>query len=319
MSSMMNYRNPERAEEIRDELLAFSEEERRLHGVETEKHLETLIRQIEDSVRRVRYVSVIEGRPVSERRADPDDSLFNPLKAAVYFKRQGDLDAAFWNAFLSVHFGKPPRGGWDLVRHFCNRLGQPGEWNWNSVSEDPDAVREWLDEYEDELRDRASPARFGNHRKYQSLDAYSNAGTGAAIESYVGWVVSKGSHEELVQAAMEETGGDPELAFDVLYESMDAVASFGRLAKFDYLTLVGSRKLALAPIDPGIPYLGGSTGALRGARLLFGGDTSADMSPDQLDLLTAALGRRLGVGMQMMEDALCNWQKSPRKFKHFGG
>jgi hypothetical protein len=27
----------------------------------------------------------------------------------------------------------------------------------------------------------------------------------------------------------------------------------------------------------------------------------------------------LGVGMQAMEDALCNWQKSPRRFVHFKG
>lgn len=27
----------------------------------------------------------------------------------------------------------------------------------------------------------------------------------------------------------------------------------------------------------------------------------------------------LGVGMQVMEDSLCNWQKSPTRFIHFRG
>ena len=56
--------------------------------------------------------------------------------------------------------------------------------------------------------------------------------------------------------------------FDYLYRSMDAVASFGRMAKFDYLTMVA--KLGLAPIEPGSTYMPGATGPLSGARLLFG-------------------------------------------------
>jgi hypothetical protein len=31
------------------------------------------------------------------------------------------------------------------------------------------------------------------------------------------------------------------------------------------------------------------------------------------------LDATLGVGMQVMEDSLCNWQKSPIRFKHFRG
>jgi hypothetical protein len=31
------------------------------------------------------------------------------------------------------------------------------------------------------------------------------------------------------------------------------------------------------------------------------------------------LGAGLGVGMQVLEDALCNWQKSPVQFKRFRG
>jgi hypothetical protein len=31
------------------------------------------------------------------------------------------------------------------------------------------------------------------------------------------------------------------------------------------------------------------------------------------------LDRDLGVGMAVMEDALCNWQKSPDRFVHFKG
>jgi hypothetical protein len=93
---------------------------------------------------------------------------------------------------------------------------------------------------------------------------------------------------------------------------MEMVMRFGRLARFDYLTMVG--KLELAPIQPGLAYIKGSTGPLAGAKLLFG-----NAGATTLDEWAAQLARNLQVGMQVMEDSLCNWQKSPDKFKAFRG
>ena len=98
---------------------------------------------------------------------------------------------------------------------------------------------------------------------------------------------------------------------------MAQVQSFGRTARFDYLTMVG--KLGLAAIEPGIPYLVSATGPLKGARLLFGGSPTATLSAKDLDKSVADLGGALGFGMQAAEDALCNWQKSPGKFIAFRG
>jgi hypothetical protein len=78
-------------------------------------------------------------------------------------------------------------------------------------------------------------------------------------------------------------------------------------------------KLELARIEPGSPYLEGSTGPLAGARLLFSGSNTADISSQDLDSRSVELGDALGVGMQVVEDALCNWQKSPGKFVPFRG
>jgi hypothetical protein len=94
---------------------------------------------------------------------------------------------------------------------------------------------------------------------------------------------------------------------------MHVVASFGRLARFDYLAMVG--KLGLAQIEPGSTYLQGSNGPLEGARLLFGKAASAA----DLDAWLLELESELHVGMQVIEDALCNWQKSPAEFIPFRG
>ena len=99
---------------------------------------------------------------------------------------------------------------------------------------------------------------------------------------------------------------------------MEGVASFGRTARFDYLTMLG--KLGLAAIAPDCPYLHGATGPLRGARLLFvGNPTAKGLSTNELETRVGELGEALRVGMQEMEDSLCNWQKSPSQFRPYRG
>lgn len=99
---------------------------------------------------------------------------------------------------------------------------------------------------------------------------------------------------------------------------MDRVHRFGRLGRFDYLTMLG--KLGIAPIEPGSAYLWhNATGPLAGARLLFGGATSARLGARTLDARLEELDRHLEVGMQTLEDALCNWQKRPAEFVLFRG
>jgi hypothetical protein len=106
------------------------------------------------------------------------------------------------------------------------------------------------------------------------------------------------------------------MIFDEFYNSMN-VLRFGRLGKFDFLALVG--RLDLAPIAPGSTYLKGATGPLKGARLLFCGDRYAQAQENTLEEWVSDLGLGLNVGMQVMEDSLCNWQKSPTSFVHFRG
>ena len=79
-------------------------------------------------------------------------------------------------------------------------------------------------------------------------------------------------------------------------------------------------KLGLAPIEPGSTYMIGATGPLSGVRRLFlGSPTAGGATPRQLDAWLVQLEAQLGVGMQVLEDSLCNWQKSPAEFRRFRG
>jgi hypothetical protein len=305
------------AERLEGCLLAFDREKHPLPAIRDSAIREVFLEQLLESIHRVNYVSVIRNRNLSERRADPNDQMFDPLKAAILHQRQGYINEAFWLVFLFVHFGKHARAGWRYTREIYGRLGDEARWDWASIRADPSGFREWLDSHQAELKREGVPHGFGNHRKYESLAAYSPNGTGAVVESYVRWVGPPRGHRELIDQACQQASGDPRKAFDILYQSMRAVRRFGRTARFDYLAMVG--KLALAPIEPGSAYLKDSTGPIAGARLLFGGQTTTALSGTDLDSWVVELDAELKVGMQVLEDALCNWQKSPGRFKPFRG
>lgn len=307
----------ELAKQLEAKLVLFDQQIRPLLGI---RHSETriaFVEQLLESIRRVKFVSIISSRKLSEGNADPNNELFDPLKAAIIHQRKGNIDEAFWLIFLFVHFGRHARAGWRYVREIYGCLGNSLKWNWESTIDDVQGFREWLDKHQNELKRKDVPHGFGNHRKYQSLDAYSPTGTGSAIESYIRWVNPPRTHKELFDQAYSEAGEDPRLAFDNLYHSMTTVISFGRLAKFDYLTMIG--KMGLAPIEPGSVYLTTSTGPLKGAKLLFEDNGNAPISSRYLDECLAKLDEQLNVGMQVLEDALCNWQKSPNRFRPFRG
>ena len=300
---------------LSQQLDRFSQNFRELPGIADPAVKTVLIEQVLESIRRVRYVSVIRCRRISPLRISTDRDLFDPLKGAIHFQRRGNVDEAFWMVFLFVHFGKNEHAGWRLARDIYGKLGGAQQWNWTLVSSNPMDFREWLSDNQAILRGADGVARrFGNHRKYQSLDAYSPTGTGAAVETYVNWVHDGGGHRELFLQAQSECNEEPRLTFEHLYQSMKAVASFGRTARFDYLTMVG--KLQLVNIEPGSTYMDGATGPLDGGRLLFG---NHHMRRREVDDLLVHLDRYLDVGMQVLEDSLCNWQKNPNEFKPFRG
>jgi Alpha-glutamyl/putrescinyl thymine pyrophosphorylase clade 3 len=286
-----------------------------LKGVATEVARAALAEQILESKRRIRYIELLREHGQSDIWISRGS--FDPIRGALFTASMGDIDEASWLVFLSVHFGKHRRGGWNLVRDIYFAFGEDRRWDWNSTSANPEAFHWWLVANKTKFAQKDTVRQFGNHRKYESLKAESHRGTSKVFASYVSWVGHNRGHSGLIADAMEFAGSDPAALFDYLYESMSAVTSFGRTAKFDYLTMIG--KLGLAPIKPGSPYLNGSTGPLRGARLLVDGDANSRSSAKFLEPIIIVLGAALGVGMQEMEDSLCNWQKSQNKFVAFRG
>jgi hypothetical protein len=299
---------------LTDALQRYEEANEALPGIVQPERRGVLIEQLVESVRRTLYFEHLLKESSGPSVADPSTDAFHPLRAAIFHERAGNRDEAFWLVFLFIHFGKHRRSGWQLIADIYGRLDSGTLWSWDAVTADVNAFRQWLDDNVDSIR-RLQPQRgFGNHRKYESLGAWTDNGTGAVVASYVDWVGAAGHDKRITQITTGAT--TPAQRFDALYESVHAVRRFGRTGAFDYCSTLA--RLAFVAVEPSAACLAGATGPLTGARLLLS-QSGRRLSPAALEAMLTPLRAELNVGFDVVEDALCNWQKSPAKFKPFRG
>lgn len=299
-----------RFQELETQLMEFHREQIPLTGIVPFENIQSFVAQLIDSLQRVEYVHKVRARPISPLRTNHRSELFDPIKAAILMAANGQREEAFWLVFLGTHCGRNLRTEWLLARELYG-AHETSPWTWARVAADPKTYSEWIEDNRDLFQ-----GNFGNHRKYESLKQ-GKRGTGAVVRTYVEWVKEYGSHDKMIASALAEAKGDSRQAFALLYDSMDAVMSFGRTGRFDYLTMLA--KVGLAEIEANSTYMKGATGPKKGARLLFDGQIDSKTSARVLEERVATLEKHLGIGMQVLEDAMCNWQKSPGRYLSFRG
>jgi hypothetical protein len=299
-----------RKREIAEALRRHARAVRSLPGVADIRALDALAMQIIASLRREEYFQLVQRGPVPARRADPHSPSFEPELAVVHLLQNGEIDEAAWLVFLMTYFAKPADSGWKRLQDVYGRLGM-GLWDWPSVSADPPSFGHWL-----AANWPAIGGKFGSHRKYESLRPDARRPMSVAVERYVAWVLDVGDHGRLFADLVRRTGNDPHSIFEALYRDFP-VPGFGRLGKFDYVAMLG--RYHLVPATAGSAYLDGATGPTAGARLLFDGRRDGPSRTGHLQRFLDDLDADLQVGMQVLEDALCNWQKNPLEFVHFQG
>lgn len=282
---------------------------RNLPGVALPEARRVLALQFSASARREDYYRIVAERKAMPERANPNSTHFDAERAVTYYIQSGQIDEAYWLLFLMTYFARPADTGWLRLKDFYGMLGA-GTLTWKTVYNNPEAVLAWLNENWTSIR-----GKFGNHRKYESLDPNSTRCFRLVIKSYLDWIGGD-SQAKFFSEFVRNSGNDPHAVFDKFYTSL-RVFTFGRLAKFDYLSLLG--RYGLIPAVAGSAYLSGATGPKRGVKLLFLGDPLAACSIRSLQKWLDELDQRLGLGMAIMEDALCNWQKSPTVFVHYKG
>lgn len=303
----MRPRNRHEAARLRTAIAEYERESGTLPGIKVAEARISLIEQILESQHRVDYIRRLGERDLSPSRVDPRSDLFDPLKGAVVRQKTGDLEDALWLVFLFVHFGRHRRDPWAYSRATYAGSSPEAMWNWPRVASNLDAFERWISESAAEIR--AAGGGFGNHRKYERFED-----TGRVVRTYFEWTEG-GSQIARLRASVDRAGGDPHLAFADLYGSLGTVSRFGRMARLDFLSTIG--RLRLVDIAPDRAYIEEATGPIRGAALLWRGDVARTEMPRELDARVTALGRALSVGPDALEDAICNWQKSPDRFRPF--
>lgn len=291
---------------------SFSNDVLSLVGLTSPKRKSVLTAQLIDSIRRVEFLRIKSERAKSASLHTPYSKSFEPLGGAAVLLKAGQTDDAYWLVYLATHFGKHKVDGWNLTEDFYGRFGQGGVWNWAAASQDPLAISDWLETVYPNVTKVGRSRRFGNHRKFETLKP-GPKGTGHALATYIQWVGQHGSHRALINDAHKRVGQDPQEVFAYLYKDLDKVAKLGRLGKFDLLCNLSN--LMIAPILPDKAYIAESTGPKVGAKLLFGGG----FRTKRLEEASAKLAEHLNVSPQVIEDALCNWQKSPDEYVYFRG
>lgn len=295
-------------------------ETHQLLGLSSQERLEVFSLQVADSIRRIEFVKILERRDISNLRANPNSSYFDPFRAALYHKKLGNVDEAFWLVFLATHFGKSQKSGWRLCSEIYGALGQQAPWTWEAICNNVDGFRVWYDQAYRIMSADGATRHFSNHRKYETLKPNAARSIPNVFQSYVEWIGGHHSHMAKIEEGLYAVGHDNNLLFEYLYSSVSKnVTSFGRLAAFDLVTMYS--KLGLIETFPQIAYLKDATGPRKGASLmLYGHKESSNNQVMERELRKLAEYLQLGdFSMQIMEDSLCNWQKSPDSYQYFKG
>lgn len=299
-------------DQISDLLDTFPNTRFQFVGLTSPVRKSVLIAQLIDSIRRIEYLRLTSVRARSPSLYQPYSGSFRPFGGAAALHKVGRTDDAYWLVYLATHFGKHKADGWNLTEDFYGRFRQGGVWDWATASQNPQAIAHWLAGMYPHVTSGGRSRRFGNHRKFETLKP-GPKGTGHAAATYIEWILAHGSHQALISHVQGRVGQNPKDVFAYLYKDLDKVAKLGRLGKFDLLCNLSN--LLIAPILPDIAYIAGSTGPVAGAKLLFGNGHTLK----QLETACAELAEHLDVSPQVVEDALCNWQKKPDKYVYFRG
>ncbi|KUY59278.1 hypothetical protein [Burkholderia sp. RF2-non_BP3] len=199
-----------------------------LPGVASPAALTTLVEQMVESVHRVDFVKRIRDKKdkISERRTDPKDDMFEPIRAAVWHMEHGNIDEAFWIVFLFVTCGRNLKTGYGLLRMVYGAFKDQFVWTWEHYNSEKDGFTLWLHDRLPAIEKEKARFKFGNHRQYESISQLDNV-----LRSYAGWVGPERSHVTMIESMKAVVGNDPRMLFAHLYKTMNAVERFGRLGR----------------------------------------------------------------------------------------
>jgi|GEM_PF-4226380 len=263
--------------------------------------LNILARQTSDSIRRIEIYESYRRRAIKAVNEKQD---FIHTSIPFVLAQRSDLSQSnrIWVLYVATYFGKNNKSKWDLF---------------NRATFDKNGSIILFEEIEKDLEsyfkyllksDFFDGCDYSNHRKFTAKRLTGPKGVFQSMEYFV--------------RNINQYSVDDKIDFHSMYKLGQKIPSFGRLAAFDFTSSLV--KCGLNVEEPISMYAEHSTGPLNAIGLLLMLSNKDSSSMSKIDLCSNLMKWFLEhtnifmVG-QVLEDAICNWQKNTSVYRRYTG
>ena len=263
--------------------------------------LNVLAQQTFDSIRRIQiYVTYRERAMKAVKNKKTFIYTSNPFILA----QRSDLNIQnrVWILYLATYFGKSNKSKWELFYRATFRKDE-SLITFDQIQADLDKYFKYLSSF-----DFFKDCDYSNHRKFTPKNLIEKNGVFNSIEYFVKNIKLYTPKDEM--------------EFHEMYLLSQKIPTFGRLSGFDFTSSM--TKCGLNVKEPVSMYAEHSTGPLKALELLLK-LTNNDASKSSQKKLGSDLmdwflkNNKIFMTGQVLEDAICNWQKNTVKYIRYTG
>lgn len=263
--------------------------------------LNVLAKQTYDSIRRIQVYNAY-GLKADEAayKKLPFSYTSNPFILAQ--RSELNIQNKVWIIYLATYFGKSNKSKWELFNRAVFKKDQSFI-NFDQIKTDLNNYFNYLSSV-----DFFEKCTYSNHRKFTAKSLIGDKGLFKSIEYFV--------------TNIELYCPENEMDFHDMYKLSLKIPNFGRLAAFDFTSSLAKLKLNIK--EPKSMYAEHSTGPLKALELLLN-LTNKQISKASKKQLESDImewfnsNTKIFMVGQVLEDAICNWQKNTLKYVSYSG
>lgn len=263
--------------------------------------LSVLAKQSYDSIRRIEIYKTYKLR--AAQAVEGGRSYFETSNPFVLAQRSDlDTENRIWIVYLATYFGKSQKSSWELFNRAAFDLKR-SLITTVQIKADIEKYFNYLESF-----DFFENSKFSNHRKYTKKSLGGRKGLFRSME--------------YVLENIKQYCNNDQIEFHEMYKRANQIPNFGRLASFDFSSSLV--KCGFSIQEPQSMYARNSTGPLQALGFLLrltDSDTAIQAQKNLSDDLVEWFNQNSNIFMvgQVLEDAICNWQKNPKKYIHYTG
>ena len=265
------------------------------------KTLNTLARQTNDSIRRIELYKSYRERAIHAVNKGLD---FNHTSIPFVLAQRSDLSQnnRLWILYLATYFGKSNQSGWELFKR-ATFDRKKSIMLFQDIQKDRDEYFRCLASF-----DFFDGCSYSNHRKFTAKRLTGEKGVFESMEYFV--------------KNINQYSFGYRIDFHSIYKGAQKIPNFGRLGAFDFASSLV--KCGFDVAEPESMYGENSTGPLNAIGLLLrltNGDSSQKAKLQLCSDLMEWFQKNSNIFMvgQVLEDAVCNWQKNPSTYIWYRG